>query len=409
MTTINDNPLDKSTAAFWLMHPDPFQAAVHLALRWVVYVYPSSEMHIDRILKSALPYTDTDISSTWPQLLEQQDVEGHVEALKWIADNLSEQKIPFLVESWWRLLLVDHELPTQVPLALRIIGQVLEFEESQQLAIGADVFTEYTKHDPERKGAPLLPANPRYLDRIEWRLSEQLSMPRRTHFPVQNQSGKGSSRLYGFIAGSVFGAVLVGGLVFGPLQLGRLKVPILVHDGLLIERPVEPLSSVTPAGTAQSAIEQSAPAAVNPGIESLAPGIIAAQPVTASVAATSVVKDVLVVKDVPAVAEAPSMEPVVSVNEQDALSTVDNAILVRQLTESPAVDWMGARVLMEVTASILNVRREPLVDSEVLIKLATGARVWAYPGQAGGLWMAIKVEGEAGYASARFLAEVAPP
>jgi hypothetical protein len=71
-----------------------------------------------------------------------------------------------------------------------------------------------------------------------------------------------------------------------------------------------------------------------------------------------------------------------------------------------SVQWLGSRVLMEVTASILNVRLEPLADSPVLIKLATGARVWAYPGQTGGQWMAVKVEGETGYASARFLAEV---
>uniref|UniRef100_UPI002A805321 hypothetical protein n=1 Tax=Reinekea sp. TaxID=1970455 RepID=UPI002A805321 len=63
----------------------------------------------------------------------------------------------------------------------------------------------------------------------------------------------------------------------------------------------------------------------------------------------------------------------------------------------------------EVTASILNVRREPLVDSDVLIKLAIGARVWASPVQAGGLWMAVKVEGETGYVSARFLSEVVLP
>jgi hypothetical protein len=74
-----------------------------------------------------------------------------------------------------------------------------------------------------------------------------------------------------------------------------------------------------------------------------------------------------------------------------------------------SVQWLGSRVLMEVTASILNVRLEPLADSPVLIKLATGARVWAYPGQTGGQWMAVKVEGETGYASARFLAEVDLP
>jgi hypothetical protein len=66
------------------------------------------------------------------------------------------------------------------------------------------------------------------------------------------------------------------------------------------------------------------------------------------------------------------------------------------------------RVLMEVTASILNVRAEANVESDVLIKLAGGARVWAYPEEADGLWMLVKVEDQVGYASARFLGEVSP-
>ncbi|MFT5007976.1 MAG: hypothetical protein ACI868_000670, partial [Granulosicoccus sp.] len=86
---INDNSLDESTTAFWLTHPDPTQAAVHLALQWLAHVYPTSEKHIDRILNSALPYSDSDLSSRWAQFLEQQDVENHIDALEWIADTLT--------------------------------------------------------------------------------------------------------------------------------------------------------------------------------------------------------------------------------------------------------------------------------------------------------------------------------
>ena len=421
MTMINVNPLEEPTTAFWLTHPDPTQAAVHLALQWLAYVYPASELQIDQTLKSALPYADTDLSSRWAQFLEQQDVEGHVDALNWIAETLSEQQIPFLVETCWRLLLVDHELPTHVPLALRIMGQVLNFEESRQLAIGADVFSEYTENDLDRKRAPLLPVDPRYLDRIEWRLYGHSSTHRRTSFPEQDKSEKNYGSLYGFMVGTLFGAVLVGGLVFGPLQLGRLKVPIMLHDGLLIDNQVPTLASTAPetpvetaSATPASTEPQTLAPAVNPLIEPVAPVIIAAQPVTAS---APVLAPVLAtepdVASAPVIAVKPIARPIeaaVSVTEPAALNTVDDAILVRQLTEpTPVADWVGGRVLMEVTASILNVRREPLVDSEVLMKLATGARVWAYPGQAGGLWMAVKVEGETGYASARFLAEVDLP
>jgi hypothetical protein len=64
---------------------------------------------------------------------------------------------------------------------------------------------------------------------------------------------------------------------------------------------------------------------------------------------------------------------------------------------------------MEVSASILNVRKEAVVGADVLIKLAGGARVWAYPEESVGLWMLVKVEGQTGYASARFLEEVETP
>ncbi len=450
MTMTNDNPLDESTMAFWLTHPDPTQASVHLALQWLAHVYPASEKQIDRILNSALPYADSALSARWAQFLEQQDVEGHIDALTWIADTLSEQQIPFLIDTCWRLLLVDHEFPTQVPLALRIIGRIVDFEDSQQMVIGAAVFNEYAEDDLERPRAPLVPIDPRYLDRVEWRLYGHSATHRRTSYPVVNQADKNRGGLYGFIGGTVFGALLVGGLVFGPLQMGRLQVPTMSHDGLLADAqpassapaPVEMVSpklvttpepvysAILPADMASPAAvaTESAPADIPTapiGLTNIASAPIEQEPTAPTEMRAERVGDVvapgeavlepvtMVVVESPAPAPAPA-PPVIeaiplAVTEQLGVVTIDPLAERARPAVTPSAQWLGSRVLMEVTATILNVRREPLVDSPVLIKLATNARVWAYPGQVGGQWMAVKVEGETGYASARFLAEVDLP
>jgi hypothetical protein len=442
MTMINDNSLDESTTAFWLTHPDPTQAAVHLALQWLAHVYPTSEKHIDRILNSALPYSDSDLSSRWAQFLEQQDVENHIDALEWIADTLTEQQMPFLLETCWRLLLIDHELPTQVPLAFRILGRIVDVDDSQLMAFGTAVFNEYTEDGSEPIRVPLVPIDPRYLDRIEWRLYGHSATHRRTSSPVEHKSEKNRSSLYSFAGGTLFGALLLGGLVFGPLQIGRLKVPMMLHDGFLIESQPESGSpavntisantaSLTdgalepePADTLITSIETaSSLAAANEPELTEAPAIPvdSANTVTGSKESmpSSVVEEpeagvlepvTMVVVESAVLASPVTEAAVVSSTVEDISVVTEGAILASQPTETaPSVQWLGSRVLMEVTASILNVRREPLADSPVLIKLATGARVWAYPGQTGGQWMAVKVEGETGYASARFLAEVDLP
>ena len=441
MTMTNDNSLDESTASFWLTHPDPTQASVHLALQWLAHVYPASEKQIDQILNATLPYADSGLSARWAQFLEQQDVEGHINALTWIADTLSEQQIPFLIDTCWRLLLVDHEFPTQVPLALRIIGRIVDFDDHQQLVIGAAVFNEYAEEDPARVRAPLVPIDPRYLDRIEWRLYGHSATHRRTSYPVANQGKKSRGGLYGFVGGTVFGALLVGGLVFGPLQMGRLQVPVMLHDGFLAETqsvpsasaladPVSPkVAAIVPelSDTETLAAVVSEPEPLTPPETAIVLTNIAAASIESASTATidtpaERVGDIMVSDETileplnMEVVEAtpPLKSPTRPLIEAVPLPAMDEPRVVaidpmpdREAAETgSSVQWLGSRVLMEVTASILNVRLEPLADSPVLIKLATGARVWAYPGQTGGQWMAVKVEGETGYASARFLAEV---
>ncbi|MDX1474199.1 MAG: hypothetical protein R3309_08515 [Reinekea sp.] len=379
MTMTKEHVKDIPPTAFWLTHPDPTQAAVHLALQWLAFVYPASELQIDRTLQQALPYADADLSSRWSQFLDEEDVNEHVDALNWIAKTLSAEQIPFLVETCWRLLLVDHELPTHVPLALRILGQILSIPEETILRLGETVFREYLDEDENRNRAPLLPVDPRYLDRVEWRLYGHTATQRINVVKEGKRKSRSPAGYIGFMLGTVFGGLVVAGLVFGPLQLGRVTVPIMLHDGLLLES------------------NNGVPTIVNTEPETQQNNITEAPEPSVTVAATGNDSQ-------PAVeaANAPA----------NAVSAADNA--TPNADEEPSAtavaqsvtETESERVLMEVSASILNVRRSPTVDSDVVIKLATGARVWAYPQQASGLWMMVKVEGETGYASARFLREV---
>ena len=369
-----DNP---TSEAFWKTHPDPTQAAVHFALQWLAFVYPASELQVDRTLKAALPYADADLSARWSQFLDEEEVEEHVQALEWVADTLSEEQLPFLIETAWRLLLVDHELPTHVPLALRILARVLSVEEDTIQRIGEAVFREYTDADEERKRAPLLPVDPRYLDRIEWRLYGH-SATTRMQVPTAARQPKSLRGVWVFGSGTLFGAALVLLLVFGPLQLGRVKVPIMLHDGLLLEEAGNnPEVISTAPDTSTDAETQVAPSNDNATTATLVPDVT--EPTQDEVNnETEVASDTT-----PPAVEEPA-------NEETTTATT---------TEPEPAN----RTLMAVTASILNVRAEPNVGSDVIIKLAEGDRVWAYPQAAQGLWMQVRVEDLTGYASSRFL------
>lgn len=374
MTMTEEHTHNEPVVAFWLTHSDPTQAAVHLALQWLAYVYPASELQIDRTLKRALPYADADLSSRWSQFLDEQDVEEHVHALEWASNTLSKEQIPFLIETCWRLLLVDHELPTHVPLALRILARVMSIPENRIQELGETVFREYTEEDESKNRAPLLPVDPRYLDRVEWRLYGHTATSRVTvsSAPIEKRD---LSSFYSFLWGSVAGAAVVVALVFGPLQLGRVKVPIFQHQ--TAQAPQEDVAVqptvVAPAETeTTTVVAQPEPAEVPEPVTTVEESVVTTEEPEVSVVVTEV--------------EAPEVE-VVEVAPVPAPANPD-------------------RVLMEVTASILNVREAPDVSSDIIIKLAGGARVWAYPELAQGLWMYVRVEGREGFASARFLDEL---
>lgn len=384
MTMMNENPVDNSGNAFWLNHADSTQAAVHLALQWLAYVYPASELQIEKTLSVTLPYADSDLSSRASQFFDTADVEDHVAALEWVASTLSAEQIPFLVETAWRLLLIDHELPAHVPLALRILGRVLSIAESQVLEIGESVFREYTEQEDPRTRAPLLPLDPRYLDRVEWRLHGDVSGSRQIENRQTGRRNKHTALLLGFFLGTVFGGLVAVALIFGPLQLGRVKVPIVLYE----------FAEPEPAESAPAEVVP-----VTPEVAATQTVIVESQVEAADAPAQNVVIDVIELGSEPAAGTetAPvesSVEAPVEADETESVS------------EQPAGD--GERVLMEVTASILNVRESASVDAPILIKLAGGAKVWAYPDTADGFWIKVKVEGKTGFASARFLKAVNP-
>lgn len=393
MTMAKETINKASETAFWLTHPDQTQAAVHMALQWLAYVYPASELQIDRTLKTALPYADMDLSSRWAQFLDEQDVDEHVDALRWVADTLSNEQIPFLVETCWRLLLVDHELPNHVPLALRIVGQVLNVNDHEVMSIGEEVYAEYVESDDSsHQRLPLLPVDPRYLDRIEWRLhghgATQRTYAQRTPNPKKKSHKQGWT---GFAFGVVVGVVATIALVFGPLNLGRVRVPVYLYE----------------FGSSESELTSTpADAVTAPAVE--VPEVIEIVTVTEnSVANAEAVTETEIVESASPEAEAPAELLV----EEEAPVVIEPPVVEGSLDSAEAIVAVtpalvanpGQRVLMEVTATILNVRSAPDTNAVVLIKLAEGARVWAYPEQAVGNWMMVRVEGEQGYASASFL------
>ena len=58
---------------------------------------------------------------------------------------------------------------------------------------------------------------------------------------------------------------------------------------------------------------------------------------------------------------------------------------------------------MTITASVLNVRAEPSLDAEVVMKLGAGAQVWVDPSKSDGFWQQVRVDDTIGYASGRYM------
>lgn len=385
------------TPQFWVHHPDSTQAAVHLALQWLAFVYPTSEKHLEATLHEALPYSDEELGQRWRVFLEEKDIDAHVEALKWLSSTLSKEQLPFLIESCWRLLLVDHDLPSHVPLALRLLGRVLKVPEFHILDIGKKVQRETEQTPTETPRTPLLPEDPRYLDRVEWRLYGMSDPIRRTSYSENDRHG-GRMQLTGaFLAGLIVGVGGLAFLVWGPPQLGREPVPRMSHqsgaapatgslsNSAVGEAPAgnDEAESVLNAGT----FDQSTLPEANPEQSSALPAPSDAPSANESPGDSATVAD----SEEPSEPDTASQPPPVPESDSDTTAQV--------VTDEPDV-------LMRITASLLNVRAAPSINADIIIKLGEGARVWMEPEGTEGNWNRIRVEGQVGYASSNFMEPV---
>jgi len=383
---------DVTSTSFWLRHPDSTQAAVHLALQWLAYVYPSSEQHLRETLQRSLSYTDDTLVERWRQLLENQPLEQHVEALRWMSETLSRDQVPFLVETCWRMLLVFHEMPSQVPLALRLLGRILGISEDRVLEIGERVQRETQDQSGDTERPPLLPEDPRYLDRIEWRLFGVQARTRRNTPSKTNKNSQWMSYTLVFLVGLLVGGGFVSYMVWGAPQWGRQPVPRLSH--LMMDSVENPQAPVVEEETTTTVSESAAETLTT------TPEVVPEQPTSTPEPEPA---QVAVAEPVPEPEPEPEPEP------QPVAPTPQPAPIVQQQepTDGPAVSSTGSEeVLMAVTASVLNVRAEPSTSSPVIMKLGQGARVWVDPEQAQGFWAHVRVAGEIGYASGNFLTPV---
>jgi hypothetical protein len=405
MKSATDN--DVKTNRFWVRHPDSTQAAVHLALQWLAFVYPTSGMHLDATLRQALPYADDELNSLWRDFLEEKDVDDHVEALRWLSSTLSNEQLPFLIESCWRLLLVNHDLPSHVPLALRLLGRVLNVPEFHILDIGKQVQSEIDQ-PPESQSSPLLPEDPRYLDRVEWRLYGMSDPIRRTSYAGGNGTRRWIPVVAAFTVGLLVGAGSVSYLVWGPPQWGREPVPRMSHQSSTNATLVAAEQAPVAADTQDSAeaevdvfvgtLDQSTlPEAVTGDAEALAETTepeLSPDKEASSDRGPDADTELRVLGDSEGNrAEAAIDESAPAPDETDTVS------------QSETVPGQPD-VMMRITASVLNVRAAPATEADIIIKLGEGARVWMEPGGAEGSWNRIRVEGLTGYASSDFMEPV---
>lgn len=395
------------TPRFWEQHPDSTQAAVHLALQWLAFVYPTSEKYLDETLREALPYTDDQLSRRWRSFLEDKEIDDHVRALQWLSSTLSKEQLPFLIDSCWRLLLVNHELPSHVPLALRLLGRVLNVPEFHILDIGKRVQHEVEQQPAEAVRTPLLPEDPRYLDRIEWRLYGISDPIRRTSNTDKNPPRGWLRTGVAFVAGLLVGLGGLSYLVWGPAQLGREPIPRMSHQSA----PLPPADTTTPPDEPRAEPAPGESSGPELSVSSLDQSALPEASQDESTALLAPVDDAPVAAPDTgdSGAEATPIEPDTDgagQSEASSLQEPEPELVSDTDTDSPPPVTEEPDVLMEVTASILNVREAPSTSADIIIKLGEGARVWMEPEGAQDGWNRIRVEGRVGYASSNFMEPV---
>lgn len=408
-TMSNTTHNNVNTNAFWLTHSDPTQSAVHLALHWLAYVYPESDIQLDQTLSQALSCQDGALSEQWRHFLESGSVEEHVSALEWLSETLSPDQTPFLMETAWRLLLADHAMPNQVPLALRLLARILKLPERHVYSIGERIWQDEQGsgqfNSDERP--VLLPDDPRYLDRIEWRLYGGSGQANQR--PVATQSSSMSATWvwhHGltFVAGLISGVSVLAFLVWGPMELGVQRLPSAT--GSIEVMPAPPRNDDSDTLELDAAI-----ADLLGDIPNLAEEFGPREP--AADQYSDLLAQALRDLDLPpdmesSIEDSPShpidSDSVIDTQEREVDQPEGADVTLAEPEQPEEVE--PVEVEMRVTASVLNVRERATVNSVVVMQLSEGQRVWVNPDRREGDWENVRLDQLEGYASGQFLESI---
>jgi hypothetical protein len=290
---------------------------------------------------------------------------------------------------------------------------VLKVPEFHILDIGKKVEKETEQQPAGAPLIPLLPEDPRYLDRVEWRLYGVSDPIRRTN-KADNGSRKGGLRLAGaFATGLLVGIGGLSFLVWGPPQMGREPIPRMSHQNPGTQPTLASTDSVqgqeAPSVQPQASSSDGSETALATGglDQSTLPEADAgnAEALTApsDASAAEVLQENAVETDDDGVAVNPDEFPAELIGDEPPADVAQEAGELAGAVE-PVTDQPD--VMMRITASLLNVRAAPSTNSDIIIKLGEGARVWMEPEGSGNGWNRIRVEGLVGYASGNFMEPV---
>lgn len=351
-------------------------------------------------MAQALSEQDEDLSEQWRHFLESGSVEGHVEALEWMSSTLAPDQTSGLMETAWRLLLADHAMPNQVPLALRLLARILKLPERHVYSIGERIWQdEQGSGENSSDDRPaLLPYDPRYLDRVEWRLyggSGQAGREREA-----DHSGSALATLvwhHGltFTAGLISGVSVLAFLVWGPMQLG-------VSYSQVAGPPVEVMPPPPQEDTTTAELD-AAIADLLSDMPDLADDFGPLE------SATGQYSDLLA----QALRDLDSLEDGPSEGEEGPTFQIDSVATIDEDTDDVVAESMAepeepevVEIEMRVTASVLNVREQATVNSIVVMQLSEGQRVWVNPEGREGDWELVRLDQLEGYASGQFLVPI---
>lgn len=381
------NSTDRPLRTPWTEHQDPVQSAVQYVLQWVVYIYPECEPELDAALKQVIPYADREIQQHWLDFIDQQPLDAHLVALNWAADQLKKDQVPYLIKACWHLILKRHPYPALIPSALRILAQIFKLNDKIITDIGRQTQSEVDR--PEHaENKPLRSPQQDYLYYMEDRLLEQANK-----LPGQTKPSTMPSLLFGFVVGALAGT-LATFMYLAPADNQAAD--------LMINQPAEPLADViaepvtsdveadpTLANTKDTVQAVAGNAATK---EEAEPGVSTESTGTSDSTASGTAEPLPEPqRESPAPAEPTTEQSSAQVSSETVDPVTDDLVVDEDVR------------LMQVTASLLNLRATPSSSGRVIARLGRGAQVFLISVSDDGFWSQVRVQGETGYVGSAFL------